>query len=172
MADDELSGGARRNFIRIRASFVDSINFVRLSFSSILAMRERGGEKKRENAESGAILRSLTWRKKKKRDERGRAGKWMIVVAFCRESGLLGYRIAENGFDFIFDKGLIFLDGRGGRGEVDTFQFNFCTTHTAAGKSFTSISACKNFLAASPTIRFRAVERKGNGTIRARAAKK
>lgn len=46
MADDELSGGARRNFIRIRASFVDSINFVRLSFSSILAMRERGGEKK------------------------------------------------------------------------------------------------------------------------------
>ena len=29
MADDELCGGARRNFIRIRASFVDSINFIR-----------------------------------------------------------------------------------------------------------------------------------------------
>lgn len=96
MADDELSGGARRNFIRIRASFVDSINFVRLSFSSILAMRERGGGKKRENAESGAILRSLTWRKKKKEgrtwtrrkvDDRSGilSGKWTAWIPDRRE---------------------------------------------------------------------------------------
>lgn len=41
-------------------------------------------------------------------DERG-AGKWMIVVAFCRESGLgIPDRCTGNGFDFI-GKGLIFL---------------------------------------------------------------
>lgn len=159
MADDELCGGARRNFIRIRASFVDSINFIRPHSLSLSLVSSRSRDKeeeggKRENAESGAACYGA-YVEKKKRDERG-AGKWMIVVAFCRESGLLGYRIAENGFDFIFDKDLIFLDGRGGRGRSSLIF----ARHTA-GKSFTSISACENFLAASPT-RFRAVERKRN----------
>lgn len=153
MAEPDVILFALEHRSSIRSTlFVPTLS-LSLSFLLVLAIKERRGEKGKTQKVERRVT-ELTW-KKKKRDERG-AGKWMIVVAFCRESGLLGYRIAENGFDFIFDKDLIFLDGRGGRGRSSLIF----ARHTA-GKSFTSISACENFLAASPT-RFRAVEGKRN----------
>lgn len=71
MADDELCGGARRNFIRIRASFVDSINFIRphslfvsLSFLLVLAIKERRGEKGKTQKVERRVT-ELTWKKKR-----------------------------------------------------------------------------------------------------------
>lgn len=94
-----------------------SLSFSRFAVERREEKKKKGKRKKVERRCYGA--RGSTRKKRRKVDDRGGilSGKWTA----------LGYRIAGNGFDFIFDKGLIFLDGP--RGEVDTFQFNFCPTH-------------------------------------------
>lgn len=129
MADDELCGGARRNFIRIRASFVDSINFIRphslslsLSFLLVLAIKERRGKKGKTQKVERRVT-ELTWKKKEGRTWRRKvddrsgilSGKWTARIPDRREW-----------FRFHLRQGSHFSRWTGRKG---TFQFNFCTTH-------------------------------------------
>lgn len=89
------------------------------------------------------------------REKKG--GKWTIVVAFCRESGLRWDTGSPAMVSISSSTRVSFFSmDRGGRWTRSSLIF---ARHTA-GKSFTSISACKNFLPASPFPH--------NGTIRER----
>lgn len=147
---------ARRNFIRIRASFVDSINFTRsLFFSLVLAIR--GGKKKgkSERKWSGGVMEHVGQREKK-------GGKWTIVVAFCRESGLRWDTGSPAMVSISSSTRVSFFSMYRERGrEVDTFQFNFCPTHR--GKVLYLDIGLQEF-----STRFSFTSIPHNGTIRAR----
>lgn len=86
---------------------------------------EKSSARERGRAKSGGVKKGTT----NTPQESGRSRRFVGKVDW-------GYRIAGDGFDFI-GEGLIFL----GRGRGHAFQFNFC--RVAAGKAFTSISACQ-----------------------------
>lgn len=118
------------------------------SFSRFAEEKKKGKAK-----ESGAAVLWSTWVNAKKKEESGRS--WWHFVGKVDCAGIPDRR---QWFRFHLRQGSHFsrwTEREGGRWTRSSLIF---ARHTA-GKSFTSISACKNFLPASPLPRFLTTER-------------